>query len=173
VTATGRWLPTAGVLFFAVLCTLLQTACTTTTLKTSINEPATQSVWQGRIGIKVASNPPQAFSAQFELSGTSEEGNLALSTPLGTSLARMHWDATGASLRTTQESTQFATPDAMLQHSLAGAPPLSALFSWLAGYDAAVPGWDVQLQDFAAGRIHARQTKTAPGVDISIVFEPR
>jgi outer membrane lipoprotein LolB len=61
----------------------------------------------------------------------------------------------------------------MLQHSLGAAPPLSALFAWLAGEDAAVPGWDVQLQDLAAGRIHARQTKAAPGVDISIIFELR
>lgn len=174
MTATGRWLPAAGALFFAVLCTLLQTACTTTPpLKTSINEPDTQNGWQGRIGIKVASNPPQAFSAQFELSGNSEQGSLALNTPLGTSLARMHWDASGASLRTFQESKQFASADEMLQHSLGAAPPLSALFAWLTGQDAAVPGWDVQLQDFAAGRIHARQTKATPGVDISIVFEPR
>jgi len=146
---------------------------TTPPLETSTNEAARQRVWQGRIGVKVASNPPQAFSAHFELSGTSEEGNLSLSTPLGTSLARMHWDAAGASLRTSQESKQFASADEMLQHSLGAAPPLSALFAWLAGQDAAVPGWDVQLQDIEAGRIHARQTKAAPGVDISIVFEPR
>lgn len=146
---------------------------TTPPLETSTNEAARQRVWQGRIGVKVASNPPQAFSAHFELSGTSEEGNLSLSTPLGTSVARMHWDATGASLRSSEESRQFASADAMLQHSLGAAPPLSALFAWLAGEDAAVPGWDVQLQDLAAGRIHARQTKATPGVDISIIFELR
>jgi outer membrane lipoprotein LolB len=146
---------------------------TTLALETATNEAATQKVWQGRIGVKVASNPPQAFSAQFELSGTSEEGKFSLSTALGTSLARMHWDAAGASLRTSQESKQFASADEMLQHSLGAAPPLIALFAWLAGQDAAAPGWDVQLQDIAAGRIHARQTKATPSVAISIVFEPR
>jgi len=174
VTAAGRWLGSGWALCIAVFCTLLPTACTTAPpLKAATSDAAAQTVWQGRIGIKVASNPPQAFSAQFELRGTSRQGSMALSSPLGISLAQMRWDAGGASLRTPQESTQFASADAMLQHSLGAAPPLSALFAWASGQDAAVPGWDLDLKDFAAGRIQVRQSQAAPGVDINIVFETR
>ncbi|WP_423460237.1 hypothetical protein [Ottowia sp. VDI28] len=37
--------------------------------------------WSGRLGLRVASEPPQSFSAGFSLNGNAQAGELSLTSP--------------------------------------------------------------------------------------------
>ena len=51
------------------------------------SKPSAASHWSGRLALSLATDPPQHWSAGFELSGTPAQGELRLSTPLGQTLA--------------------------------------------------------------------------------------
>lgn len=90
----------------------------------------------GRLALQQAAGPGTAarsFSAQFELSGTDTEGQLRISTPLGTLLAEARWTPGGASLNTGRGDTAYPDLDTLSRHALGEALPLQALLSWLRG----------------------------------------
>ncbi len=134
-------------------------------------DPA-QDFWQGRLAVKVASEPPQAFSANFALQGSATQGSLALTSLLGTSLATLHWNADTASLQTPYESLQFTSVDAMVAHSVGTPLPMAALFAWLHGDARAPAGWAVDLQDQPAGRIRAWRLAPDAAAEIKIILDP-
>lgn len=133
---------------------------------------ATPSSWQGRLSVKVDAQPPQAFSANFALEGSAEEGALTLTSVLGTRLAEMHWGADTATLQTPHELLRFDSVDAMVRHSVGTPLPLNALFGWLKGSAGAAPGWAVDLGDRSAGRIRAWRLAPDAAAEIKIILDP-
>jgi outer membrane lipoprotein LolB len=133
---------------------------------------ATHDSWQGRLSVKVATEPPQAFSANFALQGSAANGTLALTSVLGTRLADMRWSAGAATLETPHEMLRFNSVDAMVTHSVGTALPLTALFGWLQGSVGAAVGWGVDLQDFSAGRIRAWRLAPEAAAEIKIILDP-
>ena len=69
--------------------------------------------WRGRLGLRVESDPPQSFSAGFELSGDADQGALRLFSPLGTTLADLRWSPQSATLSNNGETRQFESLDAL------------------------------------------------------------
>jgi outer membrane lipoprotein LolB len=120
----------------------------------------------------VASEPPQAFSANFALLGSALQGSLELSSVLGTRLATLRWDASSATLQTPTELLQFASVDAMVAHSMGTPLPLAAVFAWLQGEAATAAGWAVDLQDLPAGRLRAWRLAPDAAAEIRIILEP-
>jgi outer membrane lipoprotein LolB len=145
-------------------------AATNSALSASASVPPPS--WQGRLAAKVASDPPQAFSASFLLQGTAEEGQLALSSLLGTRVATLRWSAGAATLQTPQETLQFPSVDAMVAYSVGAPLPMEALFGWLQGNPSAPAGWAVDLQDLAAGRIRAWRLAPDAAAEIKLILEP-
>ena len=133
---------------------------------------AAQPSWQGRLAVKVASEPPQAFSADFALLGSASQGSLALSSVLGTRLATLRWDASSATLQTPTELLRFTSVDAMVAHSMGTPLPLAAVFGWLRGEAASATGWEVDLQDLPAGRLRAWRLAPDAAAEIRIILEP-
>lgn len=131
-----------------------------------------QATWQGRLAVKIASDPPRAFSADFALEGSANEGALALTSVLGTRVATLRWSPRNATLQTPQEVLTFESADAMVAHSLGAPLPMGALFGWLQGDSTAPPGWEVDLQELPLGRLRARRLGPDSPADIKIVFEP-
>ena len=74
----------------------LLTACSTPAKRQEYVTP--NDVWEGRLSVQVAGDPPQRISADFFLEGTARRASLTLNSPLGTRMARMQWDATSATL---------------------------------------------------------------------------
>ncbi len=124
----------------------------------------------GRIGLTIDSQPPQQFSAGFDLKGNAGHGELTLTTPLGNVLARINWDGAAATLKTSSEERSFTSLDALLERVTGAAIPAAALFDWLAGADTAVPDWQPDLSRRAEGRITARR-RSQPAAELRVVFE--
>jgi outer membrane lipoprotein LolB len=129
-------------------------------------------VWSGRLALRVESDPPQSFSAGFDLRGTPAAGELQLSTPLGSTVAEVRWSAQGAELRQGQEVKRRASLDELTTELSGTALPVGALFGWLRGEHVDPPGWIADLSMHSEGRITARRTSPLPGAELRLLFLP-
>lgn len=142
-------------------------------------EVTTSASWRGRLALRVDSDTPQlpdqprgqSFFAGFELTGSAQAGELALFTPLGTTLATLVWSPTSGQLRTGAESRQFESLGAMVRQATGTEIPVAELFSWLTGKNVAVPGWQVDLSHYSEGRVVARRDNPLPTAELKLVFE--
>ena len=141
----GRWLP-------LLLGIALLSACAGPQRK-----PATEADahWQGRLALKVFSKPVQALSANFDLQGRPEQGELILSSPMGTVLARMQWGPGLATLAANGQQQRFDSLQELARKATGTELPVASLFAWLQGRDEAAPGWQVELKDLPNGRLQA------------------
>jgi outer membrane lipoprotein LolB len=128
--------------------------------------------WSGRLSLRVDSEPVQSFSALFDLRGNPETGELTLTSPIGSTLAKLQWAPGEAVLRNGSETRRFGSVDALIEAATGAAIPVGALFAWLAGRDESVPGWRPDLSSIGAGRLQATRESPQPRADLRIVFEP-
>lgn len=130
--------------------------------------------WSGRISVRTtgsASQSPQSFSAGFVLSGTATQGELALDTPLGTTLATAGW-APGRAVLTQGGATHTYASVDELSAALTGEPlPLQALFGWLNGEATQANGWTPDLSQQAQGRISATRQQNGGETIIRVVLD--
>ncbi len=150
----------------------LLTACA---VPPTANDSPGANRWRGRLSITVqtelAQTPAQSLTAGFELSGDPQTGELTLYTPLGGTAAALSWSARSATLRSAGESRDFASLGALIRHATGTELPLPALFAWLAGDNREIAGWQVDLSQYAAGRILARRTEAGSETQIRLILE--
>jgi outer membrane lipoprotein LolB len=127
--------------------------------------------WSGRLSMQVGSNPPQAFSAGFELSGNSSQGQLLLNSPLGTAVASAQWTAEQAVLRSGSDARRYRSMEELLIQATGAALPLAALFDWLVGVPTPVAGWDTDLSGLNQGRLLASRQNPEPTVQLRILLD--
>lgn len=131
-----------------------------------------EDLWSGRLAMTVQSDPPQSFSAGFDLRGTPAQGELQLTTPLGTSLATVMWSPGSAEMRQGGQVTRRGSLEE-LTAELSGTPvPVAALFGWLRGRPDDAPGWQADLSRQPEGRITARRNSPAPSAELRVVVQP-
>ena len=126
-----------------------------------LRPPSKTAFWQGRIAIKDPRDPQNNMSASFELQGNASSGSLGLFNMLGLTLASMRWSEGFAELQSNGETHSYKSTDAMLSASLGHSIPLAAVFDWLNGENASVPGWDVDRSRYAERRLRALKTTNA------------
>ena len=133
--------------------------------------------WQGRIAIKDLRDPQNNMSASFELQGNASAGSFGLFNMLGLTLASMRWSEGFAELQSGGETQTYKSADAMVYASLGHSIPLAAVFGWLNGDNASVPGWEVDRSRYAERRLRARKT-TGPqsgvvpsGLELLLVWD--
>lgn len=131
-----------------------------------------EMVWSGRLSLQVDSAPPQSFSAAFDLRGAPAEGELQLTSPLGTTLATVVWTAQSAELRQGGQVTRRGSLDELTAELSGTAVPVAALFGWLRGEQGDVPGWQADLSRQAEGRVTARRSAPLPTAELRVVFQP-
>lgn len=140
----------------------------------------------GRLAIRVeasGSAGARAFSAAFDLRGTAGSGTLALSTPLGSTLAQARWRAGEVYLVTPQGRRDFATLDDLTREVLGESLPVEAWFDWLrgrpwpgapasgAGPEFEQLDWRVDVRRLDAGSVVAVRLAPAPPVTVRIQLE--
>jgi outer membrane lipoprotein LolB len=123
------------------------------------------------LSLRVDSQPVQTFSALFELRGAPQAGDLTLISPIGNTLAQLHWSPGEALLKNGSETRRFDSVDALIEAATGAAIPVGALFSWLAGRDEGVPGWRPDLSQVSTGRLQATRESPQPRADLRIIFE--
>ena len=129
------------------------------------------SFWSGRLSLRIDSEPAQTFAALFELRGGPEQGELVLTSPIGSTLAQLHWSPGEAWLKNGNESRRYPSVAALAEAATGAAIPIEALFGWLAGRQQAVPGWRADLGNIPGGRLQARRESPLPVADLRLVFE--
>ena len=140
----------------------------------------------GRLSVRVADQPERGISADFELQGSARQGQLRLSGPLGTTLARAVWSPGQAVLASAGSETRFADLDSLSAAALGEAVPMAALFDWLRGRpwagaafqarDDGLPGfeqlgWQIDLARWSGGWVEARRA-APPAVTVRARLEP-
>ncbi len=139
--------------------------------------PTGSQALSGRLALQVDAlrdRPAQSISASFDLRGNAQQGELRLSTPLGTTLAAAFWGPGEARLVTPQGEKRFDDLDALSRDAFGESLPLRALPDWLQGRPwpgAAEPaqplqpgpgfvqlGWTIDLARFDSGQLQASRT---------------
>ncbi len=146
--------------------------------------------WAGRLSLKVTSAEPEkntSFSANFELSGSADQGTWLLLSPLGSTVARLDWGPQGAVLLSNELNTgngpgsgqgpglapwPFDSMDALLSHTPVSGLPFAALFDWLQGKPTAVAGWRVDLSQFSSGKLRAQRLSGDPDASVPATLAP-
>ena len=132
--------------------------------------------FSGKLSVQVPAQPGQRVaqggSGSFELLGDAGEGQLELSTPTGSLLARVRWTPTSVSLEQPREQRSYDSLDALTLELLGESVPVAALFDWLRGRPwagaatATLPapaqgfeqlGWRVETDRLAEGLLVAQQ----------------
>ncbi len=158
----GRWLVACGALFLLGGCASMRSHGST--------EPQADH-WQGRLAVTVHSTPAQAFSANFELQGNAQVGSLAFYTPFGSTAAQLHWDADGAQLLASGQPQRFESLDALTLYTTGTSLPIASLFDWLHGNESPTPGWQVDLQALANGRLQAQRLAPQIPAELKIILD--
>lgn len=128
-------------------------------------------VWSGRMALDLETEPPQTFSASFELKGTVNHGELTLSTPLGNVLAVIQWRPGEARLRVGGDVQQFESVESLTRQVTGAALPLGALLGWLDGTETLAGGWQADLSKLGQGRLSARRTSPEPVANLKLVLD--
>jgi outer membrane lipoprotein LolB len=159
--------------------------------------PLPGHVYAGRLAVRTDAAPDlpaRSTSGQFELSGNASSGQLILTSPLGTTVARARWsDPVGTQgtpsrieLEADGATTRYATLEEMMQRAIGDQLPLPAMFDWLSGRpwpDAPVQrsadggsfeqlGWHVDVSQLAGNRlIDARRPLPAPALHVRVKLD--
>ena len=159
--------------------------------------PLPGHVYSGRLAVRTdaaPSRPARSVSGQFELSGNASSGQLVLTSPIGTIVARARWsDPVGArgepskiELEADGVTTQFATLGEMMQRAIGDQLPLAAMFDWLTGQPwPAAParrsadggsfdqlGWQVDISKLASAQlIDAQRPMPAPVLHVRVKLD--
>jgi outer membrane lipoprotein LolB len=159
--------------------------------------PLPGHVYAGRLAVRTdagVSQPARSMSGQFELSGNASSGQLILTSPIGTTVARARWsDPVGAQgtpsrieLEADGATTRYSTLEEMMQRAIGDQLPLAAMFDWLSGHPwpgAPVQratgggsfdqlGWHVDLSRLADNRlIDAQRALPAPTLHVRVKLD--
>lgn len=128
--------------------------------------------WNGRLALNVQSEPPQTYSAGFDLRGSVQNGELLLATPLGTTLATLQWVPGRAVLVQGGRTTERPSLEALSTDLGGTSLPVAALFAWLEGRPVKADGWEADLSRHNEGRITARRSDPLPAAELRLVFAP-
>lgn len=154
-------------------------------LVASCATPLPSDTVSGRLAVKVeaaAAAPARNVSSAFELRGDGERGELTLTSPLGSVVARARWTPGEATLATTEGERRFGDLDTLAREALGEALPLRALPAWLRGRpwpgaDSRSTadgfeqlGWQIALTRFAEGQLEITRA-AAPAVSLRARLE--
>ena len=128
--------------------------------------------WSGRLALTVQTEPPQSWSAAFDLQGDARQGRLQLSTPLGNTLATVTWHPDGAELIQGAQRQRYPSVEALTGQLMGTALPMAAWFDWLAGQPTAVSGWQADLSRLPQGRFTARRLPPDVEAELRVVLDP-
>jgi outer membrane lipoprotein LolB len=124
--------------------------------------------WQGRLSLRIQSEPVTSMSAGFLLRGEPGHGRLDLYSPLGTTLASLRWTPHDVQLQQGGQLQRFDSLDALTEQATGAALPVNVLFDWLNGIPSLSPGWQADLSQLPRGLLIAHRVSPTPTVQLRI-----
>lgn len=143
---------------------------------------------QGRMALRVdasAASMAKSVSAGFELTGDAHQGELRLTSPLGTLVAEARWQPGSVTLKDSAGTRLFDDLTALSREALGEDVPLAALPDWLdgrpwadmpseplpSGLGFSQAGWTVETSQLTSdGRLQARRD-AAPAIQLRIQLD--
>ena len=142
---------------------------------------AAEQRWSGRLALKLApfgQEAAQGVNVAFDLQGNPAQGQLDLSTPMGTLVAQVRWHEAVATMTTADGSETYDSLEVLTRKVLGESLPVAAMMSWLHGRPSPEPsmaaaaggkpakqfaqlGWDIDLRELDSGTLLARREATA------------
>lgn len=188
MTAQRRRGPARRLVTAAVLALIFATTACTTVAPLSPAAPG-DDFFSGRMALRVDATERQqarSITAMFDLQGGPTHGAIALSTSLGSMLARADWSPALVELVTPRGTSRFADLDQLTRDVLGESVPIEAWFDWLRGRpwpgapSTAHPGgngfeqlgWRVDTGRFSDGNLQATRPQPPPQVTIRIQLDP-
>jgi outer membrane lipoprotein LolB len=154
---------------------VLLTACSHAPRHVAVDPTNTEAIghWEGRLTLRVAKNPPEQFSAAFEMTGRPEQGQLSFLSPLGTTMAMVRWNPQGASLQQGSDLQNFVSMDELTLRLTGAALPLPQLMAWLDRTGPPVNGWQINAQASKSGRrVLADRQQPMPALQLTVLLDP-
>lgn len=133
--------------------------------------PVNAPEWQGRLSLRIQSDPATSMSAGFLLRGDTTLGRLDFYSPLGTTLAALHWSPNAVQLQQGSQLQRFDSMDELTEQATGAPLPMSALFDWLHGIPSATPGWQADLSQLPQGLLIAQRVSPTPTVHLRIKLD--
>lgn len=155
-----------GVAALAVL-----TGCATAPRPALETAEGPRSFWSGRLALNVETDPPQRWSAGFELSGDAQTGQLRLLSPFGQTMATAHWTPQQARLQQGNDTRLYPDMDSLTTELTGTALPIGTLLDWLQGLSTVLDGWEVDLSEQPSGRMRARRLHPLPVTSLTLLFD--
>ena len=155
----------------AALASILLAGCAVPAVRAPEQAAGEPRSWTGRLALTVDGQPGQSFSSGFTLRGAPDAGELALTNPLGGTLAVLAWEPGRATLRSGSEVRQFESLEVLAVQATGAPLPIAALFDWLAGVATPIPGWQVDVSQLAEGRLRAQRAEPPPFTDLRVAIE--
>jgi len=156
-----------------VLLCLALVGCSIFSFKTKNPALAQMGNWEGRLSLKILSKPPEQFSANFSLQGTSAQGELTIFSPIGTTLAVASWNDQGAVLEEGSKKQTFASMEALTRQVTGASLPLQNLMSWLNTDGPPLEGWEIRSENQPGGRrLFAKRVSPLPQLQLTLVLDP-
>jgi len=151
-----------------VSCVLTLAGCASPQLPTAqTNEPE----WQGRLSLRIQSEPESSMSASFRLRGKAAQGSLDLYSPFGTTLAALRWSPKDVQLLQSGQVQRFDSMNELTEQATGAALPLSSLFDWLNGLPSVALGWQADLSQLPLGVLIAQRVSPTPTVHLRIKLD--
>jgi len=127
--------------------------------------------WEGRLQVRVLLANPELFSANFELQGSPQRGELIIYSPIGTTLAVASWSEREALLKQGSIEKRFASMEELTMQLTGAQLPLQLLMSWLDTDGQSIKGWDIRSENAPAGRrIYAQRNQPSPPLQLTLLI---
>ena len=129
--------------------------------------------WEGRLQVRVLTANPELFSANFELQGSPQRGELTIYSPIGTTLAVANWSEQEALLTQGMSQKHFANMEDLTRQLTGASLPLMPLMSWLGADGQTITGWDIRSENLPTGRrIYAQRIHPLPSLQLTLLINP-
>lgn len=154
---------------------LLLCGCSTPRLAPDVRTtpvPAEAQTREGRLFLRVDSEPPSITQADISLQGTAEAGRLTLYGPLGITHGVLRWSPGEAVWSRGSEQQRDSSLDALLTQSLGTTLPVSTVLDWLDGRAVALDGWDLVSLPSSDLPLVARRRFPAPTLELRLRLTP-
>jgi len=127
--------------------------------------------WEGRLQVRVLLANPELFSANFELQGSPQRGELTIYSPIGTTLAVASWTENDALLKQGMSEKHYANMEELTKQLTGTRLPLPTLMSWLNADGESIQGWEIRSENLPAGRrIYAQRNHPSPPLQLTLLI---